>query len=270
MNSENIQEIISYAFQNGLISLKGNSNQTQISSEEIKIPNHPEGITFSFEKEDDSDDHFKLSILSNTEEQEVLFTENLTTESIARNIMLYTALNDYENLHCYDNEGESADQYTIIDESRLVRKDLYEAYAASSRPFHPMGIGMHVESALGDHLGKKVSFNELPNDVKLAVTVNYMPTPELITKENLFDFIDVDHFEYLAETENYDQIEGLFVLDGQITMPFIDIHPAKNEDGTYSVEIYTQDPMIGMSMAIEQEQINIARKEIEMESGMQP
>lgn len=75
-------------------------------------------------------------------------------------------------LRCYDNGGRSADRYTIIP-PRWAGKDYREhapgtwlALAASPSPFNPQGVGMHCAAMPGNHLGKRVKWSELPEDVR--------------------------------------------------------------------------------------------------------
>ena len=64
-----------------------------------------------------------------------------------------------------DNGGKTVDRYTII-----LGGDMY---AASSDPFHPMGIGMYCGSFAGGstrHLGKTVKWENLPDPVKKYIS----------------------------------------------------------------------------------------------------
>ena len=75
----------------------------------------------------------------------------------------------------FDNEGEYVDRYTFINENG-------DMFVCNSKPFHPQGIGMYcgnvtdclnittekfIKDAIKDkRLGKLVSLNSLPKDVK--------------------------------------------------------------------------------------------------------
>ena len=80
-----------------------------------------------------------------------------------------------------DNDGETLDRYTIITEDG-------EMFASSERPYSPMGVGMGCgnvfEPAYSNHksfkdllknlkdfkhLGKKVAYDSLPDQVKKYV-----------------------------------------------------------------------------------------------------
>ena len=81
----------------------------------------------------------------------------------------------------YDNGGPEAggsiDRYTIVF-TRLKR--FYPYAGSSSSPFHPMGFYQHGEGDNGPidrpqyaHLGKPITFLELPGDVQAAVRSDY-------------------------------------------------------------------------------------------------
>lgn len=70
----------------------------------------------------------------------------------------------------YDNGGRSFDRYTIALKARRHNGRLYWPYLASSEnPFHPQGFGQHGESehpVEGSYLGKRISFDSLPEQVQ--------------------------------------------------------------------------------------------------------
>jgi hypothetical protein len=85
-------------------------------------------------------------------------------------------------VRCYDNGGDDAkngtfDRYTVVFTGRYRqdsnRDQLY--VSMSAHPFHPMGFGQHCSSAKDidrpsyRHLGKKVSFDSLPEDCQRLV-----------------------------------------------------------------------------------------------------
>ena len=52
---------------------------------------------------------------------------------------------------------------------------VYPYLASSENPFHPQGFGMHCESReflTGKHLGKRVSFESLPEQVQQFILQN--------------------------------------------------------------------------------------------------
>lgn len=72
----------------------------------------------------------------------------------------------------YDNEGKSADRYTVY-YNAVEKKDdkniFYACIGMDDKPFHPQGIGMHSSGVLGRHNGKRIKFNQLPLDCQKAV-----------------------------------------------------------------------------------------------------
>lgn len=95
-----------------------------------------------------------------------------------------------QNVAVFDNGGETFDRYTVIYLDEPVSNDPYysDSYsylAMSERPFHPQGFGQHGEidllpmqlkqlrkgkgQRLFSHLGKRISFESLPEDCKIVV-----------------------------------------------------------------------------------------------------
>lgn len=81
-------------------------------------------------------------------------------------------------IRCYDNEGRSLDQYTILfTRKRLSGQFMY--IAANAKPFHPQGFGQHdfsdepIDYPTYGHLGKKIKFTDLPPDVQELVVSDY-------------------------------------------------------------------------------------------------
>ena len=67
--------------------------------------------------------------------------------------------------------GGVFDRYTIAFKGYYVNDYgmVYPYLASSDNPFHPQGFGMHCESReflTGRHLGKRVSFDALPEQVQ--------------------------------------------------------------------------------------------------------
>lgn len=102
-----------------------------------------------------------------------------------------------ENLAIFDNGGETFDRYTVIYLDEPVSDDPYYSdrylyFAMSERPFHPQGFGQHGEidlfpsqlkqlrkgkgQRLFSHLGKRIDFEDLPEDCKKAVKQDLEPT----------------------------------------------------------------------------------------------
>jgi len=83
-------------------------------------------------------------------------------------------------VHCYDDGGKSADRYTIVFTGRYRKVGESFLYiGANAYPFHPQGIGMHGESPTQidwptyGHLGKKIPFDKLPEDVQRMTLDTY-------------------------------------------------------------------------------------------------
>ena len=76
----------------------------------------------------------------------------------------------------YDAGANFADRYTIAFKGyRTNRGMCYPYLAASDRPFHPQGFGQHGESNSfidGKHLGKRVSFFDMTEEVQKFIIAN--------------------------------------------------------------------------------------------------
>jgi hypothetical protein len=91
-------------------------------------------------------------------------------------------------IRCYDNGGVDAkngsgDRYTIVF-TRADKIGLPGFYLASSaHPFHPQGIGQTgegkqaggstIDRPKSSHLGKRIAFDKLPEDVRTFVEQTY-------------------------------------------------------------------------------------------------
>lgn len=101
-------------------------------------------------------------------------------------------------IRCYDNGGDSADQYTVCYTGRAATEvsaagRWYSYVAMSGSPFHPQGVGMHGSTqnqpcdtmrdkpgwhwppAIGRkcHLGTRIKFTQLPADCRKLVIRDY-------------------------------------------------------------------------------------------------
>lgn len=75
------------------------------------------------------------------------------------------------HLRCYDNGGKTADRYTIMPprwahEYRERDRRMFQCIAADESPFSPGGFGQHSSGMPGPHLGKRVTWQSLPTDVR--------------------------------------------------------------------------------------------------------
>lgn len=75
----------------------------------------------------------------------------------------------------FDNGGKSFDRYTVVYPKQQHPQGAYYPYIAmSEHPTHPQGFGQHGElqppgKAGFGHLGKRISFAELPPDCQKLV-----------------------------------------------------------------------------------------------------
>jgi hypothetical protein len=86
-------------------------------------------------------------------------------------------------IRVYDNNTKGAgtfDRYTVVFTGRYNKSGIYYEYLGmSAHPFHPQGFGQHGESnqpidrPTYSHLGKKITFDQLPEDCKLCVLQDY-------------------------------------------------------------------------------------------------
>lgn len=90
-------------------------------------------------------------------------------------------------LRCYDNGGRSFDRYTIIPprwahQYRERDPRTFHAIGASCNPYYPQGFGMYITAMPGPHLGKRVHWQDLPDDVQRFASQafpEYAPTLEV-------------------------------------------------------------------------------------------
>ena len=75
-----------------------------------------------------------------------------------------------KNLAIYDNGGKTADRYTVVYKDMPERQPgTYYCLSMCETPFDPCGIGMHGGAMLGRHLGKRITFEQLPPDCQKLV-----------------------------------------------------------------------------------------------------
>jgi len=75
-----------------------------------------------------------------------------------------------KHVRLYDNGGTTVDRYTAVymDEPEY-KPGVYAARGMSARPFHPQGVGLYCTAMPGRHLGKRIRFDELPEDCQRLV-----------------------------------------------------------------------------------------------------
>jgi hypothetical protein len=93
-------------------------------------------------------------------------------------------------IRVYDNGGETIDRYTAVFTGRYTHNTEGEHWVLgmNAAPFHPQGFGQHSgypyiidnvdgkwPPALGrrNHLGKRIRFEDLPQDCQRAVMQDY-------------------------------------------------------------------------------------------------
>lgn len=89
-------------------------------------------------------------------------------------------------VRCYDNGGETFDRYTVVFTKKrqrrggIIGRAAFLYVAMSANPYHPQGFGQHGESDMPidrptyGHLGKRIRFEDLPDDCKTVVIEDYM------------------------------------------------------------------------------------------------
>jgi hypothetical protein len=74
------------------------------------------------------------------------------------------------NIRIYDNGGQTFDRYTVIYMDEPEREpNMFAAVGMSEHPFHPQGFGQHCTATPGKHIGRRITFEELPTDCQRLV-----------------------------------------------------------------------------------------------------
>jgi hypothetical protein len=68
----------------------------------------------------------------------------------------------------YDNGGESFDRYTILFEPWYFGKSC-NCLGLSTDPESPLGFSQFSDCYDGDHLGKEIKFEDLPDNVQTHI-----------------------------------------------------------------------------------------------------
>ena len=75
-----------------------------------------------------------------------------------------------KNIRIYDNGGASFDRYTVVFMNEPeYQPGTFMALGMSEHPFHPQGFGQHCAAMPGRHLGKRIKFEDLPEDCQKLV-----------------------------------------------------------------------------------------------------
>lgn len=81
-------------------------------------------------------------------------------------------------IRCYDND-QTFDRYTVVYTGNYPGRDGCEYVGMSSDPYSPSGFGQHghsqeiIDKPKYAHLGKKISFNDLPENCQKLVLRDY-------------------------------------------------------------------------------------------------
>lgn len=78
-------------------------------------------------------------------------------------------------IRIWDNGGESFDQYTVVF-TKKSNAGNFMYVGMSENPFSPQGFGQHGETQYpngGKHLGKRIKFDQLPEDCQKLVIQDY-------------------------------------------------------------------------------------------------
>lgn len=74
-----------------------------------------------------------------------------------------------ENVRIYDNGGKTIDRFTAVYMFEIERPGIYGARGMCSHPFSPQGFGCYTSAMPGKHLGKRIKFEDLPNDCQKLI-----------------------------------------------------------------------------------------------------
>lgn len=71
-------------------------------------------------------------------------------------------------IRVYDNDGSTADRYTVVLSRRgyTVAFGHYPCLSFSGSPDHPQGVSMWGECTIGRHLGRQIRFIDLPDELQ--------------------------------------------------------------------------------------------------------
>ena len=74
-----------------------------------------------------------------------------------------------KTIRIYDNGGKTLDRYTAVYMGWPEGRGLYAARGMSEHPCHPQGFGQFCSAMPGRHLGKRITFAELPTDCQRLI-----------------------------------------------------------------------------------------------------
>ena len=85
-------------------------------------------------------------------------------------------------IRCYDNGGETLDNFTVVytrTHLRLGAERYYTSVSMNDMPFFPSGICQHgehprlIDRPTSSHLGRRIPFSALPEDCRRVVLMDY-------------------------------------------------------------------------------------------------
>lgn len=67
----------------------------------------------------------------------------------------------------WDNDGKTIDRYTVVFKTHemSIEKDTFDSLGLSIYPEHPQGFSQMGSCKVGEHLGKRIKFHDLPIQV---------------------------------------------------------------------------------------------------------
>jgi hypothetical protein len=70
----------------------------------------------------------------------------------------------------YDNSGKTMDRYTVVFDTYSNEKHTqYDCLGMSNNPDDPQGFSQMFDCILGKHLGKRIKFSDLPQNIQMHV-----------------------------------------------------------------------------------------------------
>jgi hypothetical protein len=81
-----------------------------------------------------------------------------------------------KNIRIYDNGGKTFDRYTVVFmDQPEPQPGTFAALGMSHNPFWPQGFCQHCSAMPGRHLGKRIKFEDLPEDCQKLVKQDLCP-----------------------------------------------------------------------------------------------
>jgi len=74
----------------------------------------------------------------------------------------------------YDNQGKTFDRFTVVFVDFADYENHYTCLGMSFNPTSPQGYCMHSAGKIGEHLGKRIRFDQLPDECQIVVKSMYI------------------------------------------------------------------------------------------------